>query len=179
MIWPVGFKSYRFFPSIQNPQIYIPYYSEIIDNGTEPSFHVYSEEGIDVVRRSCSSAWIEVLLQIRQHIPTFVFDSQMNGIDFFGLTIEEVSQAIHQLPGATFFNVPPSGPSPVAIHVSNAITVVQSQWHPACTGYFMDETTTTIDPTIINPIFSHHSQDTCSYCYYCHMPGISFSFFLI
>lgn len=179
MIWPVGFKSYRLFPSILNSQTNIPYYSEIIDNGVEPSFHVYSEEGIDIKRRSCSAAWIEALVQIQQHVSTFVIDSQINGIEYFGLTIEEVSQAIHQLPGAAFFNVPPSGPSPAAIHVSNAMTVLQSQWHPACTGYFMDETTTTIDPTIINPIFSHHSQDTCSYCYYCHMPGISLSFFLI
>jgi len=62
-IWPVGFKSYRYFSSMLNPEVRVKYTSEIIDGGDKPRFMVTAEDDPSngIISYSPSSAWRTVL----------------------------------------------------------------------------------------------------------------------
>lgn len=174
-LWPIGFKSFRMLPSLVDGTKSIPYYSEVLDGCLQPLFRVSTQEGYSVSRYDCTTVWKEVLDVIHNHDPSFSLPSTVDGKEYFGLSIEEVNQAILHLP-------PPSSdtelPAPVCVTVDNIPAVIKSQWHPACIGYQMKNNDTVIDPSVISPIFYNCTDETCDYCSVCHMPGNHSSFLL-
>lgn len=167
-LWPIGFKSFRMLPSLVDGTKSIPYFSEVLDGRSQPLFRVSSQEGYSVSRYDCTTVWKEVLDTIHRRVPSFCHPGTVDGKEYFGLSIEEVNQAILHLP-------PPASdtelPAPARVAVDNTPAVIQSQWHPACIGYQMKNNDTVIDSTITSPIFFNCNEEMCEYCYVCHMPG--------
>jgi len=103
-IWPVGFKSYRYFCSMLNPEVRVKYTSEIIDGGDKPQFMVTAEDEPNngIISYSPSGAWRTVLKKVMLKNPNE--DSRKNisvsGTLRFGLVHPIVSHLIRELPGA-------------------------------------------------------------------------------
>jgi len=103
-IWPIGFKSYRYFSSMVNPEIRVKYTSTIVDAGDKPQFVVTAEDepNNSIISYSPSGAWRTVLKRVmaksggeeaRKSI-------SVSGTLRFGLAHPIVSLLVRELPGA-------------------------------------------------------------------------------
>jgi len=103
-IWPVGFKSYRYFSSMLNPEIRVKYSSQIIDGGDKPQFVVTAEDdpSSSIISYSPSGAWRTVLKRVM--VKSGNDDSRKNisvsGTLRFGLAHPIVSHLIREMPNA-------------------------------------------------------------------------------
>jgi len=103
-IWPVGFKSFRYFSSMVNPDVRVKYTSQIIDGGDKPQFMVIAEDEPNnaIISYSPSGAWRNVLKRVMGKNTTE--ESRKNisvsGTLRFGLAHPIVSHLIRELPGA-------------------------------------------------------------------------------
>ncbi|KAJ1893518.1 hypothetical protein LPJ66_005708 [Kickxella alabastrina] len=97
-IWPVGFRSTRMYPSMQDGQPTV-YTSEILDGGDMPVFQVTAKDDEKCFRASSSSGvWKQVLdvlmaggLGVKTHA---------SGPQLFGLSHLAVTKAIQEMEGA-------------------------------------------------------------------------------
>jgi hypothetical protein len=103
-IWPVGFKSYRFFSSMHNPEVRFKYTSQIIDTGDKPQFVVVAEDDPNnaVISYSPSGAWRTVLKRVmaKSGSDDARKSISVSGTLRFGLAHPVVSHLIRELPGA-------------------------------------------------------------------------------
>jgi len=101
-VWPVGFKSYRYFSSMVNPEIRVKYTSEIVDGGDKPQFMVTADDDHNnaIISYSPSGAWRTVLKRVMAKNGSD--DSRKNisvsGSLRFGLAHPIVSHLIRELP---------------------------------------------------------------------------------
>lgn len=143
-------------------------------NLSDPLF-VIEGTGIKVQSNTPSGAWEKVM-----HI--MGIKGEMNGVEAFGLSIPEVAIAISELPGVKMCcgYEGPQIPQERVSDVADWKTVMLSQWHPACKGYAMNlignETNSGIDSTvnssIMNPIFFGFNQDQELCCDVCGLPAL-------
>jgi len=103
-IWPVGFKSHRYFASMVNPDVQVKYTSQILDGGDKPQFVVTAEDDPNnsIISYSPSGAWRAVLKRVlSKGGPN---DSRKNlsvsGTLRFGLAHPIVTHLIRELPEA-------------------------------------------------------------------------------
>jgi len=103
-IWPVGFKSSRFYSSMMNPDIRVKYTSQILDGGEKPQFMVTAEDEPDhpIISYSPSGAWRTVLKKVMSKNPNEEARKNLSvsGTLRFGLVHPIVSHLIRELPGA-------------------------------------------------------------------------------
>jgi len=103
-IWPVGFKSNRYFSSMLFPEMRVKYTSQIINGGDKPQFVVTAEDDPNnaIISHSPSGAWRTVLKRVLGKSGTE--DSRKNisvsGTLRFGLAHPVVSHLIRELPNA-------------------------------------------------------------------------------
>jgi len=103
-IWPIGFRSYRYFSSMVNPDVRVKYTSQIIDGGDKPQFMVTAEDDANnaIISYSPSGAWRTVLKRVM--VKTGNDEARKNisvsGTLRFGLAHPIVSHLIKELPGA-------------------------------------------------------------------------------
>jgi hypothetical protein len=103
-IWPVGFKSHRYFTSMINPDTRVKYTSEIIEGGDKPQFMVTAEDDPEnsIISYSPSGAWRNVLKKVNTSSPSQ--DSRksvsVSGTLRFGLAHPIVAHLIRELPGS-------------------------------------------------------------------------------
>jgi len=101
-VWSVGFKSYRYFSSMVNPEIRVKYTSEIVDGGDKPQFMVTADDDHNspIISYSPSGAWRTVLKRVMAKNGSD--DSRKNisvsGSLRFGLAHPIVSHLIRELP---------------------------------------------------------------------------------
>jgi len=104
-IWPIGFKSSRFFSSMFNPDKRVKYVSTIIDLGDRPQFVVTAEDDLEhpIISPTPSGAWRTVLKRVigkddsRKNV-------SVSGALRFGLAHPVVANLIRELPEAS--NIP-------------------------------------------------------------------------
>jgi hypothetical protein len=103
-IWPVGFKSYRYFSSMHNPEVRVKYTSQIIDTGDKPQFVVVAEDDPSnaIISYSPSGAWRTVLKRVmaKSGSDDTRKSISVSGTLRFGLAHPVVSHLIRELPGA-------------------------------------------------------------------------------
>jgi len=103
-IWPVGFKSFRYFSSMVNPELRVKYTSQILDDGDKPQFIVTAEDDLDnpIISYSPSGAWRSILKKVMSKNPNEEArkNISVSGTLRFGLAHPIVSHLIRELPGA-------------------------------------------------------------------------------
>jgi len=103
-IWPVGFKSFRYFSSMINPDVRVKYTSQIIDGGDKPQFMVIAEDDPNniIISYSPSGAWRTVLKRAmgKNSSEESRKNISVSGTLRFGLAHPIVSHLIRELPGA-------------------------------------------------------------------------------
>jgi hypothetical protein len=103
-IWPVGFKSYRYFSSMINPEARVKYTSQIVDAGDKPQFVVTAEDDPtnSIISYSPSGAWRTVLKRVmaKSGSEEARKNISVSGTLRFGLAHPIVSLLIRELPGA-------------------------------------------------------------------------------
>jgi len=102
-IWPIGFKSYRYFSSMVNPELRVKYFCQIIDGGDKPQFVVTAEDELDnpITSYSPSAAWRSVLKKVYTKNENEVKkNASASGALRFGLANPIVAQLIRELPNA-------------------------------------------------------------------------------
>jgi hypothetical protein len=103
-IWPVGFKSYRYFTSMNNPETRVKYTCQILEGGDKPQFVVTAEDDPlnAVISYSPSGAWRTVLKRVMGRSPSEEARKNLSvsGTLRFGLAHPIVSHLIRELPGA-------------------------------------------------------------------------------
>ncbi|CAO3662382.1 unnamed protein product [Umbelopsis vinacea] len=99
-IWPVGFKSKKYLPSLSSPSKKIGYISEILDGGSNPVFQVTPEDSSGTVfsAASASGVWKQLLDQIASLGVTA--KTHASGPEMLGLSNFAVTKAIQELPNA-------------------------------------------------------------------------------
>ncbi|CAM0142318.1 unnamed protein product [Umbelopsis sp. WA50703] len=99
-IWPVGFKSKKYLPSLRTPLKKTGYISEILDGGAAPVFRVTPEDSPDTVFSgvSASGVWKQLLDQIASLGVTA--KTHASGPEMLGLSNLAVTKAIQELPNA-------------------------------------------------------------------------------
>jgi len=103
-IWPIGFKSYRYFSSMISDNM-VKYTSEIIDGGDKPQFMVTAEDDPNngIISYSPSGAWRTVLKKVMEKNSNEDFrkNFSVSGTLRFGLAHPIVAHLIRfELPGA-------------------------------------------------------------------------------
>jgi len=106
-IWPVGFRSERFYSSMTNIQAKCLYISEIVDNDIEPEFVVICPEDpenpIEIRRSTASGVWAEVArryFEKRKGETGMVTNTQLSGPEMFGFGHPTIAKLIQEMPGA-------------------------------------------------------------------------------
>jgi len=102
-IWPVGFRSFRYFSSMRNPDQKVKYTSQIIDGGDKPQFMVTAEDDPDnpLISYSPSGVWRTVLKKVMTRSQTEEpRNISVSGTLRFGLAHPIVSHLIRELPNA-------------------------------------------------------------------------------
>jgi len=103
-IWPVGFKSSRFFSSMTNPEQRVKYTSEITDGGDKPQFVVTAEDDPQnpIISYSPSGAWRAVLKKVfeKNGGEDSAKNTSVSGALRFGLAHPIVAQLVRELPNA-------------------------------------------------------------------------------
>jgi hypothetical protein len=103
-IWPVGFKSFRYFSSMNNPEMRVKYTSQILEGGEKPQFVVTAEDDQlnPIVSYSPSGAWRTVLKRVMSKSTSEEArkNVSVSGTLRFGLAHPIVSHLIRELPGA-------------------------------------------------------------------------------
>ncbi|KAH8551223.1 F/Y rich C-terminus-domain-containing protein [Umbelopsis sp. PMI_123] len=99
-IWPVGFKSKKYLPSLTTPSKKTGYISEILDGGNAPIFQVTPEDSPTNVfsGASASGVWKQLLDQIASLGVTA--KTHASGPEMLGLSNLAVTKAIQELPDA-------------------------------------------------------------------------------
>ncbi|KAJ2957819.1 hypothetical protein NQZ79_g6510 [Umbelopsis isabellina] len=99
-IWPVGFKSKKYLPSLKTPLKKTGYISEILDGGGAPVFQVTPEDSPDTIFSgvSASGVWKQLLDQIASLGVTA--KTHASGPEMLGLSNLAVTKAIQELPNA-------------------------------------------------------------------------------
>jgi len=102
-IWPIGFKSIRYFSSMLNPELRVKYTCQIIDGGDKPQFVVTAEDepNNSITSYSPSAAWRAVLKKVyTKNGEEAKKNASISGALRFGLAHPLVSQLIRDLPNA-------------------------------------------------------------------------------
>jgi len=106
-IWPVGFKSSRYFSSMHNPDVKVKYTSQIIDAGDRPQFVVTASDDLvnPIISHSPSSCWRTVLKRVmsKQLNSDIKKNVSVSGTMRFGLAHQLVSLLIRELPNADLY----------------------------------------------------------------------------
>jgi len=100
-IYPVGFRSTRYFSSMINPERRVKYTSHILDGGDKPQFVVTAadEPLSPIVSNSPSGAWRTVLKRVMGKNDQDK-DISVSGALRFGLAHPVISQLLRELPNA-------------------------------------------------------------------------------
>ncbi|KAK9817936.1 hypothetical protein WJX72_004523 [[Myrmecia] bisecta] len=111
-IWPVGFKSMRYYASMKQPDKRISYQCEILDAGTAPEFRIRPEDDPDnpIIGPTATAVWTAVVRSVfaRQseleggegsERPTRKLPS-VSGPEYFGFAAPTIARLIQELPGA-------------------------------------------------------------------------------
>jgi len=103
-IWPIGFRSNRYFSSMVNPDVRVKYTSQIIHGGDKPQFMVTAEDDVDnaIISYSPSGAWRTVLKRVMSKTGNDEArkNISVSGTLRFGLAHPIISQLIRELPGS-------------------------------------------------------------------------------
>jgi len=101
-IWPIGFKSYRYFSSMVNPEVRVKYVCQIIDGGDKPQFVVTAEDEMNdpITSYSPSGAWKTILKRVYKTGEEAKKNISASGALRFGLAHPMVAQLIRELPNA-------------------------------------------------------------------------------
>lgn len=118
-IWPVGFKSTRYYTSVVNVERRCAYTSEIREGGEAPIFVLTSEDAPDqpILAQSATAAWTVIVKKVNE-IKTEeqgkrVF-TNVSGPEYFGLAHPTVMKLISELPNAEKCDRPNAPYQPVA-----------------------------------------------------------------
>jgi hypothetical protein len=107
-IWPIGFRSSRYFSSMINPELRVKYTCQIIDGGDKPQFVVTAEDEPknSITSYSPSGAWKTILKKVyNKNGEEAKKNASVSGALRFGLAHPMVSQLIRELPNADKCNV--------------------------------------------------------------------------
>ncbi|ESO09953.1 hypothetical protein HELRODRAFT_97267 [Helobdella robusta] len=106
-IYPVGFKSTRFYWSYRNLHQRCQYHCSIEECSGEPLFKVkvveHGEENVTFESNTCTGAWKDILDHLvelrRRHGLAHLFRQYITGEDLFGLNEPAIRKVIESLPG--------------------------------------------------------------------------------
>lgn len=102
-IYPIGFKSVRYFSSMTNPELRVKYTCQIVDGGDKPQFVITAEDepNNSISSYSPSAAWRTVLKKVyNKSGEEAKKNTSVSGALRFGLAHPLVSQLIRELPNA-------------------------------------------------------------------------------
>lgn len=104
-ILPVGFKTTRMYPRLDNLNDRIKWEQEIsVSSSGEPQFTLTAEEGCEpIVAKSATAAWAEVLKRVksvREANGEVAKKTAISGPEFFGYSLPNIRLLIESLPGA-------------------------------------------------------------------------------
>lgn len=102
-IYPVGFKSTRWYPSMKEFSTKTLYVSEILDNGEEPIFRVTCEGTAPIEANTPSGAWAEVgkrVNDVKEKLTGKRMFTQLSGPEMFGLSHPSIVYLMQEMPGA-------------------------------------------------------------------------------
>ncbi|KAL6064802.1 F/Y-rich N-terminus-domain-containing protein [Balamuthia mandrillaris] len=103
-IWPVGYKSTRVYPCMDDPSLKCVYTSEILDGKDGPLFRVSPSVGGRVITASTASgAWTEIVKTVNglklEKTGKRLFTT-VSGPEMFGYSHPTIAKLIQDLPGA-------------------------------------------------------------------------------
>ena len=104
-ILPVGFKTTRMYPRLDNLNERTQWAQEIsVSSSGEPQFTLTAEEGCEpIVAKSATAAWAEVLKRVkavREANGEVAKKTAISGPEFFGYSLPNIRLLIESLPGA-------------------------------------------------------------------------------
>ncbi|KAK9845519.1 hypothetical protein WJX81_008428 [Elliptochloris bilobata] len=113
-IWPIGYRSVRFYASRRNPEVRVAYECEILDGGDAPLFRLIAEDDRDhpLTGPTASAPWTAVVRQVavrRAEIEAARGDPppgpraglpSVSGPEYFGFAAPTIARLIQELPGA-------------------------------------------------------------------------------